>query len=108
MFETQILQQQILQAIDASEKIVASLRSGDLEEAEKQDNKRAECVRALSKWRNFDAMAIPYTKEIEKLAELDKTILLFGQQLHDEVLTEMRQEQTNRVRHVQYVQNQRL
>ncbi len=62
MFETRKLQQQILRAIDASEKIVASLRSGDLEEAEKQDNKRAEYVRALSKWRNFDTVAIPYIK----------------------------------------------
>ncbi|MFK7795422.1 MAG: hypothetical protein AB8B89_08740 [Gammaproteobacteria bacterium] len=108
MFDSQDLHQKILLAIDASEKIIASLQRNDFEQAEKYEAMRAGCVRALSKCQNFEVMAMPHLNSLERLAELDKTILLSSRKLHDEVLTQIRQEQTNRLRHVQYVENQRL
>ena len=108
MFESQTLHQKILEAIDVSEKIIVSLQRGNLKQAEYYDSKRAQCVRALSRCQSFEALVVPYMTEIDKLTELDKSILLFSQNLRDEVLTEIRLEQTNRVRHIQYAQNQQL
>ncbi len=108
MFGSQELQQQIHQAIEASENIINSLQRGNIEEADKYEGMRAACVRALSKCQNFETMALPYKEELVKLAELDKTILKFSEKLRDEVLTDIRKKQSNRLSRTQYAENQGL
>lgn len=108
MFSSEELHQQLLQAIDHSENIIISLQNGSIDAAGDYDSKRAECVRALSKCQNFEEMASPFIADVSTLAELDKTILLLSQTLRDEVLTELRKEQTNKTGHLQYNLNQQL
>ncbi|MFK8027947.1 MAG: hypothetical protein AB8C40_07790 [Gammaproteobacteria bacterium] len=108
MFNSQELHQKLLQAIDHSENIITSLKNGRIGAAGEYDSKRAECVRAISKCQNFEEMASPFIADVSTLAELDKTILFLSQTLRDEVLTELRQEQTNKSGHMQYNQNQQL
>ncbi len=108
MHDSQIVHQQLLQAISASEKIIASLNDGELEEARKYDDERVGCIRVMSKCHDFDTFAPSFISEIDKLAQLDKVILQLSEKLRDEVLTAIRKEQANRISHVQYVENQQL
>ncbi len=108
MLNSQNVHEQLLQAIDASERIIASLNTGDLEEASLYDDKRAGFIRDMSKCHSFDAIVSPYISEIDKLSQLDKVILQLSEKLRDEVLTAIRKEQANRLSHVQYLENQQL
>ncbi len=108
MFNSHELYQQLLLAIDHSENIIISLQNGSIDAAGEYDSQRAERVRALSKCQNFEEMASSFLADISTLTELDKTILLLSQTMRDEVLTELRQEQTNKSGHIQYNQNQQL
>jgi hypothetical protein len=108
MYKPLELHQHILQAVNASESIVASLQSGNLQDAEQFNDTRAGCIRAMSKCQNFESIANAYTSDLEKLSQLDKTILSLSNDLRDEVLTQICEEQTNRSKHVQYTQNQKL
>jgi len=108
MFESQDLHDQILLAINASENIISALQHGNIEEAERYDDVRTACFRAISRQHNFESMIRVYSSDIEKLTELDKTILFVSQKLRDDILTDISEEQKNRLRHVQYAQNQQL
>ncbi|MDW3094355.1 MAG: hypothetical protein R8G33_01650 [Gammaproteobacteria bacterium] len=108
MLESRHVHQQLLGAIDASEKIIDSLNSGELEEARKYDDLRADFIRSMSKCQNFSTDAALFIDEIGKLAKLDKVILRLSGKLRDEVLTEIRKEQSYRLRHVQYAENLQL
>ena len=102
------LQQQITEAIQASECIVNCLHEGDFEGAKKFDLQRADFIRALSKCRNLEDMPVNFTTQLKLLSELNESILSISHELRDNVLTEIRVGQTNRSRHEQYIRNQNL
>lgn len=108
MLDQPNIHQQVVDAIDASEKIIASLKSGDFEAAGRFDNDRAKLIRTLSKQQNLETTVAPYVTELKTLSELDNVIQSISEKLRDEVLTEINKEQANRLRHVQYAENQRL
>lgn len=108
MLESHNVHHQILGAIEASEKIIAALNSGDLEKVGKYDDKRAGFIRGMSKCHNFSTVAKLFVDEISKLAQLDKVILQLSNKLRDEVLTEIHKEKAYRLRHVQYAENLQL
>jgi len=102
------LQQQITHAITASENIINCLHEGDFEAAKKYDLERASFIRALSKYQNLDDLVPKYGAQLEKLSELNTSILAISGKLRDEVLTQITAEQANRTRHEQYLQHQGL
>lgn len=102
------LKQQIMHAIRASENIINCLHAGDYEAAKKYDLERASFIRDLSKYKNLDDLVPKYGVQLEKLSDLNTTILTISGKLRDEVLTQIVTEQANRVGHEQYLQHQGL
>jgi len=99
---------QLSDAINASENIVTCLQSGDFEGAKKFDIDRAGFIRELSKYRNLDEMMPSLSEKLTKLLQLNNSIISLSHSLHDDVLTEMRVSQSNRLSHEQYLNNQKL
>ena len=102
------LKQQLTDAISASEDIVDCLRKGDFDAAKRHDLLRANFVRTMSKCRNLDELAYKYHSQLEKLSELNTSIMTLSSQLRDDVLTQMTSEHENKLRHKEYLKNQRL
>ena len=108
MLSQEDIHQQVLNAIFASQNIITSLQSEDLEAAQRFDDDRIKLIRTLSNYQNFEKLLTPFHDELIKLAELDKAILSISEKLRDETLTHIREDQSNRLGCVQYAQNQRL
>jgi hypothetical protein len=108
MSSQQDFREQIIQAIHASENIIVSLYAGDIEAAERFDQERVNFIRSMSKRQNLDNLVPTFSVELERLSELDKSIVCLGEKLRDEILTDIQVEQVNRLVHVQYAQNQKL
>lgn len=108
MHTTEELQYQLKDAINASENIVTCLQAGDFERAKSLDLERAGFIRALSRCRNLDEMIPELSEDLTKLSQLNNSIISLSHSLYDDVLTDMRVSQSNRLSHEQYLYNQKL